>query len=102
MAFRDDLATDRDTVFLNTDEFGETLAYRIAATGVSANIPVHWEDAGDTILSDGAVARISAGDVAAPAKGDETTRGGAVYHVTFVTEEEGVFTLTLEREELIT
>ena len=102
MTFATDLATDRDNVFLNTDEFGETVTYRVAATGATSSVPAEIEDEGDSIISDGMRAQISAGDVAAPAKGDQITRGGAVFTVQFLTDEVGIWILDCEREEKIT
>lgn len=103
MTFTGDLATDRDDVFLNTNEFAEIVSYRVAATDTTtANVPATIEDEGDTVLSDGIQARISAADVAAPAKGDQIIRGGATYTVIFIQEETPMFILDMEREEEIT
>ena len=104
MAFSDDLSTDRDNVFLNILEFAETVTYRVASTGATSSIPAEVEDSGDSVLTDGIEARISAGDVAAPVKGDQITKDSKVYTITFVGQEaeQGVFLLTAEREELIT
>ncbi len=103
MTFADDVNTDRDTVFLNTAEFAEAVDYRVAATDTTTvGIIAEIEDEGDTVLTDGLLARISESVIAAPAKGDQIIRGGKTFTVVFVTEEKGVFTLDLEREKEIT
>lgn len=90
-------------MFLNTAEFAEVVAYRVAATGVSTNVTAVFEDGPDTVLDDKAKARISEGEVASPAKGDQLTRNGAVFTIVFVGEIlEGMFLLSIEREEEIT
>lgn len=103
MTFSTDIDADRDDVFLNLAEFGELISYRVAATDTTTpNVPATIEDEGDTVIDDGIQARISAVDVAAPAKGDQIIRGGAVFTTIFITEEVRMFVLDLEREEEIT
>ena len=103
MAFLDDIDTDRDTVFLNSLEFAEAVDYRVAATDTTTvGIIAEIEDEGDDVLTDGLLARISEDVIAAPIKGDQIIRGGKTFTVVFVTEEQGVFTLDLEREEEVT
>ena len=106
MALSDDFDTDRDTVFLNTAEFAETVAYRVASSGATFSITAEIEDEGDTILTDGLRARISedaldAQGAAPPVKGDQIIRSGT-FTATFVTLEMGVYVLECEREELVT
>ncbi len=102
MAFLDDVAADRATVFLSPIEFGETVTYRVASTGATASVVAQVEDQNDSVLSDGAVFRVSEADVAVPVKGDQITWAGAIYTVLFTTLDMGIWQLDSEREEEIT
>ena len=103
MTFAADIASDRAAVFLNTSDFAESVTYRVASAGTTSSVDMAFEDVGDSVLTDGIRGSLSSGDVTTPVKGDQVTRsGGAVYTVTFVTEEQGVWVLDMQREEEIT
>jgi hypothetical protein len=102
LTLADDIAGDR-ALFVDADEFGVTVSYRVASTDTTtAGVPAHYEDVGDSPLDDGAKFWIPDTDVSSPVKGDEITHDGKVYTVEFAAYEQGIWLLTCAEEELIT
>lgn len=100
MTFLNDLESDRDNVFLNEDEFAESITYRAAGSTTSQTITAVLFDSADTSTQRVRNYWISAADVASPALMDEITVGSEIWSITGTEAEQlGMHLITVERRQ---
>ena len=102
MGFKDDLTADL-SIFFNTDEFAETIAYT-PVNGTLKNIPAIvdlLEDLGDDTLGKAKLIEviIKKDDIETPVYRDSIVIGGNEYYVSTVSEGEGYVWRLLARRD---
>ena len=97
---QEDMDDDRSTVFLESDEFSETVTYTPAATGTPATIPVVRIEGIYAIFDNKLVCTFhaSTADLAAPEREDRITQAdGQVFQVVDIQAVDGMWELRTAR-----
>jgi hypothetical protein len=97
---QEDMDDDRSTVFVETDEFAETVTYTPASTGTGASLTVVRIEGIYAIFDNKVVATFhaSAADLAAPEREDRITQGdGQILQVVDIQSVNGMWELRCAR-----
>ena len=100
MTLRDDIVTDLDSTFFDTDDLALSVTYKAGGQGSGSAVPAlitYGEEDGDDgrYYRDQATAIVAVRDVAAPAEGDTITVGSTVWTVRQVSSGNGFSWLVL-------